>query len=190
VLAASREWSNVANPVSSSFRRWCVSGKRIRPLESTCRFVVVLACPRGDFLCSHTRRGRESMTTALKPMRPCLDCGQVIQPPSDDVHWLCLCSECDGKRKANSPTKRGKRLSKKSGTALGYNQAWRRLSKEARRIYPYCMDCGTQDDLTADHLHWPARTLLDVEVVCRACNSKRGPLRKSGKAVSDRPGTA
>jgi hypothetical protein len=31
--------------------------------------------------------------------------------------------------------------------------------------------------LTGDHLRWPAENLADVEVVCRSCNSKRGPRR-------------
>ncbi len=53
-------------------------------------------------------------------------------------------------------------------------------------MHPFCMDCGTHEDLTADHLRWPARTLIDVEVVCRSCNSKRGALRKNGKAIAER----
>jgi 5-methylcytosine-specific restriction protein A len=158
-------------------------------LESRVR--QVLSClpalrDSGAFPCPDHSGTPGRRTMARKTMRPCLDCGQVIQPPSNNVHWVCVCPECDGKRKANSPTKRGKRLSTKSSTASGYNAAWRKLSKEARRIYPRCMDCGTDKDLSADHLHWPARTLLDVEVVCKACNSKRGPLRRNGKPVSDR----
>jgi hypothetical protein len=48
------------------------------------------------------------------------------------------------------------------------------------------MDCGTTEDLTGDHLRWPARTLADVEVVCRSCNSRRGALRKNGNGISIR----
>jgi len=45
-------------------------------------------------------------------------------------------------------------------------------------VQPFCTDCGhwgsNANPLTTDHLRWPARTLADVDVVCRSCNSKRG----------------
>lgn len=66
---------------------------------------------------------------------------------------------------------------KASAGRRGYDYRWQRLSERARRLQPWCSDCGTSDDLTADHLHWPARGLEDVEVVCRSCNSKRGASR-------------
>jgi len=66
---------------------------------------------------------------------------------------------------------------KQSASQRGYDARWQRLSKQARRLTPWCADCGTSDDLTGDHLRWPARTLADVEVVCRSCNSKRGASR-------------
>lgn len=61
--------------------------------------------------------------------------------------------------------------------ARGYGSAWQSLSREARDLQPWCTDCGAEDDLTADHLRWPATSLDDVEVVCRPCNSRRGKLR-------------
>ena len=59
----------------------------------------------------------------------------------------------------------------------GYGSAWQTLSREARGLQPWCTDCGAEDNLTVDHLHWPAYTLADVEVVCMACNNRRGKLR-------------
>lgn len=67
----------------------------------------------------------------------------------------------------------------------GYNKRWRRLSKLARRLQPFCSDCGATTDLQADHSPeaWrrhekglPVR-LQDIDVVCGACNRARGPAR-------------
>ena len=76
-------------------------------------------------------------------------------------------------------------------TARGYGSAWQRLSARARRLQPFCSDCGATDDLTADHSPeaWervaaglPVR-LADVDVVCRGCNSRRGRARPWGDGV-------
>ena len=67
----------------------------------------------------------------------------------------------------------------------GYNKRWRRLSKLARRLQPFCSDCGATTDLQADHSPeaWlrhekglPVR-LQDIDVVCGPCNRARGPAR-------------
>ena len=63
---------------------------------------------------------------------------------------------------------------KLSREARGYDNAWRTLSKRARQLQPWCSHCGTPDDLTCDHLQWPARTLKDVDVLCRPCNARKG----------------
>lgn len=72
-----------------------------------------------------------------------------------------------------------------SGTKRGYDAAWQRLSKRARRRQPFCTDCGTTEDLSVDHSPeaWAAHdagrevTLDLVTVVCRPCNSRRGAAR-------------
>lgn len=59
------------------------------------------------------------------------------------------------------------------------------MSKRARRLQPWCSDCGTVEDLSADHSveAWARRAegkairLQDIEVVCRSCNSRRGRAR-------------
>ena len=94
--------------------------------------------------------------------KPCLDCGT----PTDATR--CPTHTSTANRRRGSAAERG------------YDHRWRRLSKRAIRRQPWCSDCGAVDDLTADHLRWPARNLDDVDVVCRSCNSKRGAVRTAG----------
>jgi 5-methylcytosine-specific restriction protein A len=98
--------------------------------------------------------------------KPCLDCG-VISPKT-------RCPECTVVYDARVNHRRG------SSTDRGYDAAWQRLSRRARRMQPYCTDCGdtTIQNLTGDHLRWPAMSLADVDVVCLVCNIKRGARRK------------
>lgn len=74
---------------------------------------------------------------------------------------------------------------KKSRKQRGYNYAWEKLSKRARRLQPFCSDCNATDDLQADHTPeaWerheaglPIR-LQDIDVVCGPCNRERGAAR-------------
>lgn len=77
--------------------------------------------------------------------------------------------------------------------ARGYDTAWDALSARARRLQPFCSDCGSTDNLTVDHTPqaWARRAagkpirLDDVDVVCAACNVARGPAR--GPRAVDRP---
>lgn len=85
------------------------------------------------------------------------------------------------------------RQPKTHAAARGYDAAWRRLSERARKLQPFCTDCGTTEDLTADHTPeaWERKRagkpirLRDVDVVCRSCNSKRGEA-KAGPREIDR----
>lgn len=110
---------------------------------------------------------------SLGLMRPCLDCGE----PSESSR--CEAHRPDHPRQRQSPD------------ARGYDAAWRRLSKRARRLQPWCSDAhlgACRGPLTTDHL--PAAhaaqasgrtvTLRMVEVVCQGHNDARG---------SSRPGT-
>lgn len=83
--------------------------------------------------------------------------------------------------------------SDKDRNARGYDAAWRRLSTKARRLQPFCSDCGALDDLQLDHTpeawarwlqHKPIR-LQDVAVVCGRCNRQRGAAR--GQQVGREP---
>ena len=80
-----------------------------------------------------------------------------------------------------------------SRQARGYGATWERLSKRARRLQPWCSDCGRGDKLTTDHSPeaWSRHDrglrirLRDVDVVCRECNARRGPAR--GPDAVERP---
>ena len=100
--------------------------------------------------------------------RPCLGCGEPVAGS-----W---CPDCQPVRVEPSKDRR----------ARGYEGQWRKVSARARRLQPWCSDCGTDKDLTCDHSPeaWRrfeaglAVRIVDVDVVCRSCNSKRGPARQ------------
>ncbi|CAG7845783.1 hypothetical protein USB125703_02058 [Pseudoclavibacter triregionum] len=102
--------------------------------------------------------------------KPCIECGE----PSER-------SRCDEHQLPSTPHKL-------NSNARGYDQTWRLLSERARRLQPWCTDCGTTDDLTCDHSEqaWIRRhqgkpiRLRDVDVVCRSCNARRGRARPTG----------
>ena len=87
--------------------------------------------------------------------RPCLTCGV---PAAGDY--------CERHKRPATP--------KPSPQARGYDAAWRKLSRLARQLQPWCSHCRTTQDLTADHLVWPATTLAHVQVLCRSCNGRKG----------------
>lgn len=101
-------------------------------------------------------------------LRPCIECGELSQSERCDDHKL----NASGKH-ALSPYERG------------YDAAWRKLSERARRLQPFCSDCGATDDLQTDHTPraWARKAagkvirLKDVDVVCGACNRARGSAR-------------
>ena len=105
------------------------------------------------------------------PPRPCTVCGEPH-------HGAGRCPDCaraaDVKR--HHPYE-----------SIGYNRAWRRLSRKARRLQPFCSACGSTKDLTCDHSEqaWErharglALRLCDVDVLCRSCNAKKGRARPS-----------
>ncbi len=109
-------------------------------------------------------------------LRPCLDCGV----PTDTG---TRCSDCRPPDHQLSAHQRG------------YDAAWRRLSKQARRLQPFCTDCGATDDLTADHSReaWQRRArglairLEDVETLCRSCNGRRGRARPTPSEAPSTP---
>lgn len=102
-------------------------------------------------------------------MTPCLDCGEPSDGPRCPEHRAM------DQRQKERPTH----------TQRGYDAAWERLSRKARRLQRFCTDCGTTEDLTVDHSAeaWRRRAqrlpirLRDVQVLCRTCNSKKGAAR-------------
>ena len=99
-------------------------------------------------------------------LRPCLTCGLPSAGPR--------CTE-------HTTTAKG------TARQRGYDTAWDRLSKRARKLQPFCEVCGSTEDLQTDHSPeaWarhaagkPVR-LKDVRVLCglhnRAAGAARGP---------------
>ena len=103
-------------------------------------------------------------------LKPCLSCGE----PTNGSY----CDDCQPKR-APRPAR--------ASRSAGYDTAWDKLSKRARRLQPWCSDCGATANLTCDHSPeaWrrhdaglPIR-LQDIDVVCARCNNRRGAARGS-----------
>jgi 5-methylcytosine-specific restriction enzyme A len=115
---------------------------------------------------------------------PCLDCGNpTLHRPR--------CPEC---RRA-----RQRQLKKRANKA--YDGQWRKLSKRARSLQPWCSRCGATNNLTADHVHPLARggktrnlkLGVDVDVLCNRCNAAKGttiaaaPVRQLVLPLQDEP---
>lgn len=111
--------------------------------------------------------------------RPCRRCGTPI---AAGTH----CTDCDpGDTKPTAHQR-------------GYDSAWTRLSRRARKLQPFCTDCGATNDLQADHSPeaWQRKAqglslrLADIEVVCGPCNRNRGAARQGGQRIvaGQRPG--
>lgn len=113
----------------------------------------------------------------MKLRTPCIDCGVPVK--------ATRCEDCS-KKSERLRIRSGRRHSRKaSPKERGYDEKWRRLSERARRLQPFCSDCGETSDLQADHSPeaWeryekglPLR-LADIDVVCGPCNRKRGAAR-------------
>src|SRR5699024_1568868 len=105
-------------------------------------------------------------------------CGECGAPYTPTTAGRATCTACTGEGDRARPT-RG------STAQRGYGARWQRLSQRARRLQPFCLDCGTTQDLTTDHTPqaWKRQQegksirLADVVVVCRPCNSERGAAR-------------
>lgn len=109
-------------------------------------------------------------------LRPCLDCGDPTDSPRCREH----------QRPNKSKTKTAGR---------GYDNTWNRLSRKARQLQPWCLDCGATEDLQTDHSPeaWqrharglPIR-LRDVDVVCGECNRTRGAARPANNKPDATP---
>jgi 5-methylcytosine-specific restriction protein A len=112
--------------------------------------------------------------------KPCLDCGDLSSESRCEVHTAT--------RTQAEQKQRDRDRDRLSPRERGYDTQWRRLSERARRLQPWCSDCGAIEDLSADHkpkawqrkAQGKALRLCDVDVLCNGCNSRR---------ESSRPGT-
>lgn len=99
--------------------------------------------------------------------RPCISCGA----PSPATR----CPRCSTAHER----------AKLSAARRGYDRTWRELSRRARRLQPFCADCGATEALTTDHSPqaWQRRArgqvirTRDVTVLCGPCNTRRGSAR-------------
>jgi 5-methylcytosine-specific restriction endonuclease McrA len=98
-------------------------------------------------------------------LKPCLSCGELSQQSR--------CPEHQPKPKATTKLR-------PKGHVHTNPTRWKRLSDKARKLQPWCLDCGTHDDLTGDHIipvHEDpslAYEVLNIAVRCRSCNGRRG----------------
>lgn len=107
-------------------------------------------------------------------LRPCLECGT----PSDGPR----CTEHTVDTKAPAAQR-------------GYDWQWTKLSRRARRLQPFCSDCGATDDLQADHSAqaWQRKAagkairLQDIRVICGPCNRAAGAARGPSATRGDAP---
>jgi 5-methylcytosine-specific restriction endonuclease McrA len=107
-------------------------------------------------------------------MKLCLDCGRHVQT-SEARNGRC--PDCRRTHEREKSRRRRKTV------ARGYDGAWRKLVAEAIRRQPFCTYCRARgskaNPLTGDHKvpiskGGTAKTLSDVVVACRSCNSSRG----------------
>jgi 5-methylcytosine-specific restriction enzyme A len=113
-------------------------------------------------------------------VKPCIECGEPSTESRCDEHQLQPWRHHEGIARAR-----------------GYDAAWDKLSRRARRLQPFCIDCYTTENLSTDHKPsaWKRKAegkpirLRDVDVVCLSCNVKRGTSRPQGtRSEVDRSG--
>ena len=113
-------------------------------------------------------------------MRSCIECGEITEAERCDQHKIKGKDKPSGGRHEFSADQRG------------YDAAWRKLSERARRLQPFCSDCGTGEDLQCDHTPeaWARKAkglpirIKDIDVVCGPCNRARGAARPGAESRS------
>jgi 5-methylcytosine-specific restriction endonuclease McrA len=92
---------------------------------------------------------------------PCLYCGVLSRSST--------CKQCITSIQGRDP--------KRQQRNKQYNHEWHKLSRLARTLQPWCSRCGTNRDLTADHIlslaNGGSNILENVMVLCRKCNSSK-----------------
>ena len=92
---------------------------------------------------------------------PCLYCGILSRGST--------CKSCVNAIQSRDP-KRAERNKR-------YNSEWQRLSRLARELQPWCSRCGSQKDLTADHIlslsDGGQNIMSNIMILCRSCNSSK-----------------
>ncbi len=110
-------------------------------------------------------------------LKSCIGCGAV-----------CPAAWCDDCRATQPVRVRGKRPARP--------WRWRRLSERARRLVRACAVCGTETDLTADHLHPVSLggAMIPgpdgIRILCRAHNSAAMGEQRAAHRDDDDPGAS
>lgn len=108
-------------------------------------------------------------------MKFCLTCGEIAERSYCEEHFVEA-------QRASRPAVSGRRRT--SG-----DSRWKRLSRKARKLQPFCSDCGATEDLQLDHTPetWqriedrlPIRLEHTGGVVCGPCNRARGDAFTDG----------
>jgi len=96
-------------------------------------------------------------------LKVCLSCGELTE--------ATRCPDCQTSNRARIEQTRG------TPAARGYTEAWRRKSLRLIAANPYCVICGSDDDLTVDHKVPKIQGGTDrddnLEVLCRHHNSSK-----------------
>lgn len=94
----------------------------------------------------------------------CLDCGDLCVPTRDARG---RCKRCYRQRQKH-----------RSATRPQYAGDWPAIRRFMLARYPWCAQCGTDQDLTVDHIvpvhRGGTHTRPNLQVLCRACNSRKG----------------
>lgn len=98
--------------------------------------------------------------------RPCLDCGRLADAHRCPPHLEAWNQKQEQYRQRPNASQRG------------YNGAWRRLARAHLLAHPACVVCGTNNDLTVDHITPLAAGGQSVpgnlQTLCRRHNSAKG----------------
>ena len=115
-------------------------------------------------------------------LKPCLDCHELTE---DSRCHNCLRDHVNARERATD-------RHRSSPTERGYGYAWRRLSERARKLQPWCSRCGTDENLSVDHLpsawerHAQGKSirLEDIDILCLSCNGSIGSSRPGSERAS------
>ena|SRR5215217_4325110 len=103
------------------------------------------------------------------PVRLCRYCSRIV---TEGYYYHAECGKAYQREKS-----RRRRAVKGTTSQRGYDAAHQRLSKLAIAQHPWCVDCGSTEDLCGDHVVPTSRggrnVLSNYEVRCRSCNNKR-----------------